>query len=215
MFKKSKKVSSTPDRQNGKETSAVIMAVANKQFSSMGFNKVTMEEIAAEAGLGKASLYYYFPDKNALFYAVLAEEFGKLETGIKKILARDVAASVKLKQYIEERFRYFNRLLSLNVIEQKNSGKMKPVLTKMYAEFRQREFSLVHRAFREGRDSGEFHVASTEKVAGAFFHTMAGLRMRFVRHSTASVMDSREFAKLKKEINLVVDIFIRGISAKY
>jgi TetR/AcrR family transcriptional regulator len=212
MFKKSKKRRPARESHNGGETSAAIMTAATNQFSSLGFNKVTMEEIAAEAGLGKASLYYYFPDKDALFYAVLSEEFNKLEIGIRKILDCDIPASVKLKQYIEERFRYFNRLLSLNVIEQKNSGKLKPVLTEMYAEFRRRELSLLIRMFREGRDSGEFRITPPEKVAEAFMHTMIGLRMRFIRHSTPTVINPIEFTKLKKEINMVLEIFIRGIS---
>jgi TetR/AcrR family transcriptional repressor of mexJK operon len=213
MFKKSKKSVTTADKQNGKATFLDIMAAANRQFSSMGFNKVTMEEIANEAGLGKASLYYYFPDKDALFYAVLSEEYNLLEAGMKEILSRDVAASVKLKQYVEVRFQYFSRLLNLNVMEQKNSGKLKPVLTKMYAEFRQQELSLLVRVFREGKDSGQFRIASAGKTAEAFLHTMSGLRVQFLHHSTATVINSEEFAKLKKEINLVVDIFIRGISA--
>ena len=66
-------------KQNTIETKGLILDAAKKQFSVLGFSKVTMEEIAAEAGMGKASLYYYFTDKDSLFQAVVKEEMQNFE----------------------------------------------------------------------------------------------------------------------------------------
>ncbi len=40
-----------------------ILEVAGSQFFSLGFTKVTMDEIAHELGLSKRTLYQYFPGK--------------------------------------------------------------------------------------------------------------------------------------------------------
>lgn len=48
----------------------IILEAARKRFAHFGISKTTMNEIAADIGMSKASLYYYFPDKEKLFVAL-------------------------------------------------------------------------------------------------------------------------------------------------
>ncbi len=48
-----------------------ILAISTRLFVTYGFNGVSMREIAAEAGISKAGLYYHFKDKKDLFLAIL------------------------------------------------------------------------------------------------------------------------------------------------
>ncbi len=50
-----------------------ILAAATRVFGSAGIDGASMGAIAREAELGKATLYYYFPTKDALHQAVLDE----------------------------------------------------------------------------------------------------------------------------------------------
>lgn len=52
-----------------KEKEQAILKAARERFAQFGFNKSTMDEIASDVELGKASLYYYFPAKEDLFRA--------------------------------------------------------------------------------------------------------------------------------------------------
>lgn len=47
-----------------------IIDAAEKLFFEKGYDNVTMDEIANEAEVNKALLYYYFKNKDALFFAV-------------------------------------------------------------------------------------------------------------------------------------------------
>lgn len=47
-----------------------VIEAAGRLFRANGFRAVTMEMIAAKAGVAKATLYSYFPDKTAVFTAV-------------------------------------------------------------------------------------------------------------------------------------------------
>jgi AcrR family transcriptional regulator len=47
-----------------------VVEAAGRLFRANGFRAVTMEMIAATAGVAKATLYSYFPDKSAVFAAV-------------------------------------------------------------------------------------------------------------------------------------------------
>jgi AcrR family transcriptional regulator len=50
-----------------------IVASALAVFAERGFKAARLDEIAARAGVSKAALYLYFPTKEALFRAVVAE----------------------------------------------------------------------------------------------------------------------------------------------
>ncbi len=52
---------------------AAILAAAERVFARGGFDAARMAEIAAEAGLPKANLHYYFGTKERLYRAVLED----------------------------------------------------------------------------------------------------------------------------------------------
>jgi len=51
-----------------------ILDAALTVFSQKGFVSASMDDIAAEAGLSKPTLYQYFPSKDELFTAMMTEE---------------------------------------------------------------------------------------------------------------------------------------------
>ena len=56
-----------------RDSTASILAAAERVFSRRGFDGARMAEIAAEAGLPKANLHYYFGTKERLYRAVLED----------------------------------------------------------------------------------------------------------------------------------------------
>jgi len=57
------------EREKQKRRQDIINA-AEKIFFAKGYDSVTMDEIAREAEINKALIYYYFKNKEALFFAV-------------------------------------------------------------------------------------------------------------------------------------------------
>lgn len=57
------------EREKQKRRQEIIDA-AEKVFFAKGYDKVTMDEIANKAEVNKALLYYYFKNKETLFFAV-------------------------------------------------------------------------------------------------------------------------------------------------
>jgi AcrR family transcriptional regulator len=52
---------------------AQIREAAFRVFASHGYERATLREIAREAGIAHTLIYYYYPDKQAVLAAVLAE----------------------------------------------------------------------------------------------------------------------------------------------
>lgn len=63
-------------RQRSETTRQEIIVAAHKLFLDHGFSATSMDDIAAEAGMAKQTLYGYFSDKRALFTAVIEHAVG-------------------------------------------------------------------------------------------------------------------------------------------
>lgn len=50
-----------------------IMESAQKLFASKDYDEVSMNSIAKEVGVNKATLYYYFKNKEALYFAIVLQ----------------------------------------------------------------------------------------------------------------------------------------------
>ena len=67
-----------------------IINGALKVFNQVGIEKTTMDEIAAESGFGKATLYYYFHSKDEVFIAIMEEGWKKLWEGIESRIVEEI-----------------------------------------------------------------------------------------------------------------------------
>ncbi|RSN31875.1 TetR/AcrR family transcriptional regulator [Amycolatopsis sp. WAC 01416] len=61
-----------PDRTAGRADR--ILDAAGVLLSRLGYRKVTIEDIASQAGIGKGTIYLHWPTKETLFHALLLRE---------------------------------------------------------------------------------------------------------------------------------------------
>jgi TetR/AcrR family transcriptional regulator, mexJK operon transcriptional repressor len=61
----------SPGRPKDPAKRAAILAAAQQLFTAQGFDGVSMDQIAAEAGVSKLTVYSHFGDKDALFAAAV------------------------------------------------------------------------------------------------------------------------------------------------
>lgn len=90
-----------PTRKSKQQESSVdqagvrrVIAVARRQFLAHGFRSVSMDDLAAELGMSKKTLYLAFPSKAALIEAVLKDKFREVEADLAQ-LAKDQATDVE------------------------------------------------------------------------------------------------------------------------
>jgi len=62
-----------------------ILQSALSCFAEEGFHRTTNKKIAARAGVAEGLLYHYFPDKEALLFAIIEEKFSQESSPIQKV----------------------------------------------------------------------------------------------------------------------------------
>jgi TetR/AcrR family transcriptional repressor of mexJK operon len=72
-----------------------ILAGARRAFCEMGFERASVDLIAAEAGVSKATVYNHFHDKKALFVACYSEQADELREGVHRALQGEPAGELE------------------------------------------------------------------------------------------------------------------------
>ncbi|BAZ99086.1 TetR/AcrR family transcriptional regulator [Methanothermobacter sp. EMTCatA1] len=78
-----------------------IIRAAEKAFFARGYDRVTMDEIAEEAEVNKALLYYYFKNKESLFFAVNLYGVRILHSMYRRCLELDTDGYGKVRAMVE------------------------------------------------------------------------------------------------------------------
>jgi AcrR family transcriptional regulator len=73
-----------PDQIDSKEA---ILDAAETRFSTQGFDATTIKQIAGDAGVNTALIYYYFADKEALYGAMVVRLIAKIAATMSGALA--------------------------------------------------------------------------------------------------------------------------------
>jgi TetR/AcrR family transcriptional regulator len=77
----------TPPGTRAGRTRAALLDAAETLFAERGFDGTRLEDVASRVGIRRASIVYYFKDKQALYEAVLDEVLGGLLSVIEPVLA--------------------------------------------------------------------------------------------------------------------------------
>jgi AcrR family transcriptional regulator len=82
------------------KTAGKILNAARAVFAENGYNGTHMDEIAARAGVNKATLYYQIGDKDTLYARVIHQVLGNIAQGIADAVDKADHPEAKLKVYI-------------------------------------------------------------------------------------------------------------------
>lgn len=87
------------------KTRTQIIEVANHLFQKFGFEKTSMEDIAAAAHKAKRSLYNHFTDKEALFSSVAVQELDNIYQQLRQIFEDTTVQPLeRLQHFLLSRF---------------------------------------------------------------------------------------------------------------
>lgn len=159
--------------QHLKARRAEILAAALEVFDAYGYERATIDLVAAKAGIAKGSIYNYFSNKQDLFTSVFVESVSAEMAQADEILARtDLTAFAKLEWMMDQwfvRFGHYQKIgrLVLDVMaaaaREGEEGTLSQALQKLYGSWRGRVAEVVE----QGKRSGEFQGHMDPVVAAS------------------------------------------------
>jgi AcrR family transcriptional regulator len=191
-----------------------IIEVAQRRFGMYGMEKTSMQEIANDLKLSKGSLYYYFPDKESLYKAVVQKEQNEFLARISEILNKIKEPDLLLIEYAKTRLSYFRTLLNLSRLRLESYSDLKPVFRESINEFKEKEKQIIKMILENGINLGIFTSVDTEKMASLYLDLLKGLRISVVNEKRTLFIEQDEYDRLFDITMTFTEIFIKGLSIK-
>ena len=150
-----------------------ILDAARTIFSSKGFEKAKLDEIAELAELGKGTIYNYFSSKGELFASVVMRGIKGFQTHVSDAVSLKTSPQEKIEAYIEAAFSFFSthrQLFSIFELERYNLARS--LNDETFDAFCEKEVGLtqyLEQLFYEGVRSGDFKPFDAQKMARTTF----------------------------------------------
>jgi AcrR family transcriptional regulator len=98
-----------PDARRQEQRRSEILEAATAVFARVGFADTDVQEIAALAGVGKGTVYRYFPSKEELFLATVDLGMRRLTTTVDSAASKAAEPFARIAAAIEAYLAYFDQ----------------------------------------------------------------------------------------------------------
>lgn len=180
----------------------IILAAMNV-FLRNGFDRSKMEAIAAEAGIGKGTIYGYFSSKEELFEKMICYNLDRYKKELSNIVTSQQSFSEKLKRLLEHHANFLNQ--NVDVFHIINNGKMLSHSMRERLIKEQDSFlKSLEKILKKGIENEEIredidHEVTLLCIIGAI-NQLAGKRI-FIDKTNVNNMDSK----------LLIDVIMKGM----
>lgn len=157
-----------PKISEGKiSTKELILKTAAQLFLENGYQKVSIDDIATDAGLTKASVYYYFASKAELFKEVMITLMEQIQDNIAQLLGSDKPLHDRLFDVL---IAHLKATLTIDlegfIRESKTSLSVEQVKEIKMAE--ENIFLRIEQAFTDAMEKGEIPQINSKFAAHSY-----------------------------------------------
>jgi len=152
-----------------------ILSAATRLFGTHRFHEVRMEDIAAEAEVGKGTLYRYFADKEELYRAMLGRSSARFMRRMEGIVAGEGTARQRLEALVGAVLEEFDAEPHLLDLIQRAEVMAASGAAFPWQQPRERMPELVRRLFEEAADEGTFEVRDPDVAVWLLLGGLRGL----------------------------------------
>jgi len=174
----------------------LILDGALQVFKSKGIEGSTMDEIALEAGFGKATLYYYFKSKEEVFSAILTNGWKILWNNLEPVISEDNKSPrdtfVNILLCISDNVRSRPGLYEFLF----NAPKKINFDSQDWRPYQERIYSVISTLLEEGIKLGEFPKSKPEVL----FKALGGLFMGLVLMGKDKPVSKKDIEQLLNDL---------------
>jgi len=147
---------------------------------------------AQEAGIGKATLYYYFRDKNELFLKVIKQEAEELIYRMEQAIVEYENPELKLKALILAKASALMELLNLRWLGEMSELSAWSELKATQEELSHKEQKLLEQVLKEGEERGLFSISNPSLTAENLTRLLNALEQELAEHNPGEFQNRLE-----------------------
>jgi len=191
-----------------------ILDAAMICLARYGIIKVTLDDIADVLGMKKASLYYYYKNKEAIFIDALEREALHVQQETRKKFKEEQSAAEKIYLLIKTILKHFRERAQMLELNAQAMVDNHLIIQKIHHHVREKNIDFLASIIQEGIDKGEFRSCDPLMVADVLRAVMDLRRVEILKIASASRVSEKDFKKLEHDSFFILDLLINGINLK-
>jgi AcrR family transcriptional regulator len=153
-----------------------ILDATDRLLARFGYRKMTVEDIATEAGIGKGTIYLHFSSKEEVVLSHIDRIVDRLRDHLKEIARSDATAAERLRLMLLTRVLFrFDSIQHYTQSLNDLLAALRPGLLRRRAEYFESEAQIFADVLTVGRESGELSFADAHATAHALLQATNGL----------------------------------------
>ena len=192
------------------EVREAILDAADRLLARYGYRKMTVEDIAREAGIGKGSVYLHFPSKEEVVLSRVDRMVERIKERLWAIARSDADAAIRLRLMLLTRVLYrFDSVQHYTQSLDDLLAALRPGLLARRVRYFDEEAQIFAEVLSEGRDIGEFEFADALTTAYALLHATNSLLPY-----SLSTTELGEREEVKERTTQIADLILHGLLRK-
>jgi AcrR family transcriptional regulator len=189
----------------------LILDSAAELLKEVGYKKMTIDELARHAGLGKGTVYLYFESKQEVALSFIDRQNSKLQSYLREILRSKDRSRNRLREMLVQRVMY-----RFQCVQGHKQGiddlliDLRPQLLERRARYLANEAKIFAEVLIEGRTTGEFMLEEPFRVAEAFLDATNSL----LPHSL-SPTQLGERNQLLDRASFLADLLVKSVEVRH
>lgn len=160
-----------------------FIEVARQLFARKGVENTTMNDIASASDKGRRTIYTYFKNKRDIYNAVVESESDKLLMNLRLIVARQIPAEEKLREYVAVRLETMREIVSRNGSLKAGFFRDIRKVDRARKLISKKEIAMLREILEEGVEKGEFEAVDLNHTSVIITHMIQGLDVTYIRDS--------------------------------
>lgn len=192
------------------EVREAILDAADRLLARYGYRKMTVEDIAREAGIGKGTVYLHFPSKEEVVLSRVDRMVEQLKERLWAVARSDADAAIRLRLMLLARVLYrFDSVQHYTQSLNDLLAALRPNLLARRVRYFDEEAQIFAEVLNEGRAVGEFEFADALTTAYALLHATNSLLPY-----SLSTTELGEREEVKERTTQIADLILHGLLRK-
>lgn len=188
-----------------------ILKAASECFSRYGYEKTTLEDIGRLVGLNKASLYYYYKNKESIFGEVIFLEVDKALAKIKEELKNISGCKNKISTYIRSKINVLRELMNFHNLSVETIRSIQPIFKNLYGEVCECEVIFVSEILNTCIKNKEIKNCDAKKIAKIIITIMDAVKLKYIQDLNTQFLLNFDYEKYIEEATYTISLIIDGL----
>jgi AcrR family transcriptional regulator len=186
-----------------------ILDAAERLLGRFGYRKMTVDDIAAEARIGKGTVYLSFPSKEEVVLSTVDRIVDRVCAAMEEAAARDSSAADRLRAMLRARVLVrFEAVAAYSASLNDLLSSVRAALLARRVRHFEREIGILARVIAGGQQDGELAAGAPRRIGRAL--VLATNSFLPYALSPDELGDAR---RLSREAGDVIDIVVDGVTA--